>query len=341
MKVKAIVFSLLLMLSNFSWAQTDANSSANLSAEPAAKRVYMVLWRGMTDAERGFIDSMLSHNPSVELIIRNANKNKANLSTIRADILRQQPDLVYSFGTTVTTVLAGTEQGRQKGLHITDIPLIFNIVADPMGAGLVSNYRAPAFNVTGTSHLVPMATQVAAMQEIEGVETVAVIYNSKEKNSLLQVDSLKAAIEAAKLKLVEYPLNNTADANAAESFATLAQQLKQQGVDIVYMPSDSYLISHAKTLVKAVHDQGIPVFSATEEPIRSAGAYMGVVSRYYNVGQFAAYKAEQILFDGKTVAQVPVETLKRFSFIVNIAAAKQLNRFPPVTIMQTAEVVGE
>lgn len=338
MTIKTIALSVLLSLSSWSWAATSESPSQ--VEEASAKRVYMVLWRGMTDAERGFIDAMLNHTPSVELIIRNANKNKANLVKIRNDILRQQPDLVYSFGTTVTTVLAGTEQGRQQGVHITDIPLIFNIVADPLGAGLVSNPQAPGFNVTGTSHLVPMATQVTAMQEIEGVKKVGVIYNPKEKNSLLQVESLKAAAQDANLVLVEYPLGNTSDATAADSFATLALQLKQEQVDIAYMPSDSYLISHAKTFVQSIHEQGIPVFSATEGPIRAAGAYMGVVSRYYNVGQFAAYKAEQILFEGKPVSEVPVETLKRFSFIVNIAAAKQLNRFPPVTIMQTAEVVG-
>ncbi|MHB9117358.1 MAG: hypothetical protein ACYC2R_03670 [Burkholderiales bacterium] len=36
-------------------------------------------------------------------------------------------------------------------------------------------------------------------------------------------------------------------------------------------------------------------FSATEAPVRHSGALMGLVSSYYNVGQFAAYKAEQIL----------------------------------------------
>ena len=318
--------------------RVDRNVEEDIDVE-SVKRIYMVVWRGLTDAERGFMYAMMNQPYPVEFIIRNAGKNKQTLRQIRADVLRQKPDLVYSFGTTVTSTLAGTESDAQVGINIAQIPLIFNIVADPAGAGIVSQYEQPSRNVTGTSHLVPMATQVAAMQEMEGVESIGVIYNPKEKNSTLQVKALKVASEQAGLTLVTYPLPDAVDHLSDEYFSEFVNLLSDRSVDIAYLPSDSFLISHAKSLVKRVHDAGVPVFSATEGPIRKAGAYMGIVSRYYNVGQFAAYKAEQVLFKGKKVSEVPVETLKRFSFIVNMDAAKHLDLYPPITIMQTAEVV--
>lgn len=323
-------------------ALTGATSAfASDAAEAPVKKVYMVLWRGVTEAERGFMDSMMNQPQPVEFIIRNAGKSREQVARIRQDILQRQPDLVYSFGTTVTSTLVGTEAGSKEGEHIRAIPLVFNIVADPKGAGIVSDYQNPGRNVTGTSHLVPMSTQVAAIQELEGIRRVAVIFNPKEKNSTLQVEALQQACDKAGLDLVRFPLPDAEDGNAAQHFAAYARFVSEQKADISYLPSDSFLISNAKALVSASHGAGVPVFSATEGPIRKAGAYMGLVSRYYNVGQFAAYKAQQILFEGKPVADVPVETLKRFTFIVNMGSAKALDRYPPVTIMQTAEVVKE
>lgn len=307
------------------------------------KQVYMVLWRGVTEAERGFLDAMMNQPEPVEFIIRNAANSRQQVNLIRQDILEREPDLVYSFGTTVTSLLVGTEADRDRGEggYIHSIPLIFNIVADPEGAGIVSDARNPRHQVTGTSHLVPMATQVATMQELEGVRRVAVIYNAKETNSLLQVDALQLACDEAGLELVRFPLPDTDESKVGDHFDSFARFIVTEKVDITYLPSDSFLISNAKSLVNASHGVGVPVYSATEGPIRTAGAYMGLVSRYYNVGEFAAYKARQLLFEGKSVSEVPVESLKRFSFIVNMSAAKALDRYPPVTLMQTAEIVTE
>jgi len=339
---------LLLSAAFFSSAALASGTQAGLNEEAVpllehgdVKQVYMVLWRGLTEAERGFMDSLMAQPKPVEFIVRNAGKSHEQLALIRDDIRQRKPDLVYSFGTTVTSALVGTESRFDPDLHVQSIPVIFNIVADPKGAGIVSDYEHPQRNITGTSHLVPMATQVAAMQELEGVKRIAVIFNPKEKNSMLQVQALKDASTAAGLELVAFELPSANDAEASAHFAAFVRYIKEQKADIAYLPSDSFLISHAKALVNASHGAGVPVFSATEGPIRKAGAYMGLVSRYYNVGQFAAYKAQQVLFDGKAIAQIPVETLKRFSFIVNMTAAKTLDRYPPVTIMQTAEVVKE
>lgn len=331
----------LLALFAAAFLGLSATVSADETEAEPVKQVYMVLWRGVTEAERGFMDSMMNLPRPVEFIIRNAGKSREQVAIIRQDILKRNPDLIYSFGTTVTSTLVGQETNSKEGEYIRSIPLVFNIVADPKGAGIVSDYELPGRNVTGTSHLVPIATQVAAMQELGGIKRVAVIFNPKEKNSTLQVEGLQKACEEAGLDLVRFPLPDADDGNASEHFSAFARFLADQKADITYLPSDSFLISNAKALVSASHGAGVPVFSATEGPIRKAGAYMGLVSRYYNVGQFAAYKAQQILFEGKAVSDVPVETLKRFSFIVNMDSAKALDRYPPVTIMQTAEVVKD
>ena len=110
-------------------------------------------------------------------------------------------------------------------------------------------------------------------------------------------------------------------------------------VDALYLTSDSFIISHAADIVRQAHAAGIPTVSATETPIRRDHAFMGLVSRYYSVGQFAAYKAEQILLQGREPGRLPVETLNRFSLVINLKAARALGIFPPVAMFRFVEIV--
>jgi putative ABC transport system substrate-binding protein len=82
----------------------------------------------------------------------------------------------------------------------------------------------------------------------------------------------------------------------------------------------------------------VPTFASTEQ-LMQAGALSGLVSRYYNVGQFTAYKAEQILVQKMAASAVPVETLKRFSYQIRMPAAKRLNLPPPLPMMSYAELI--
>jgi putative ABC transport system substrate-binding protein len=63
------------------------------------------------------------------------------------------------------------------------------------------------------------------------------------------------------------------------------------------------------------------------------------VSRYFSVGQFAAYKAEQILLQRRAPADIPVETLARFSLQVQMPVARQLGLLPPLSWFNHAELL--
>jgi len=118
------------------------------------------------------------------------------------------------------------------------------------------------------------------------------------------------------------------------------RQVAKQQPDFLYLPSDSFLISNAKQVINSINKYNIASFSSTEGPIRQSGALMGIVSTYFSVGKFAGYKAKQILLQGKKPDSLPIETLKQFSLLVNITTAKQINFFPPVSILSVAEVVN-
>jgi putative tryptophan/tyrosine transport system substrate-binding protein len=79
--------------------------------------------------------------------------------------------------------------------------------------------------------------------------------------------------------------------------------------------------------------------SATEGPIREDGALMGLVSNYANAGAFPGYKAEQILRGKEAVRNIPIETLQRFTLLVNMTTAVQLGVYPPLDLIKIAELL--
>lgn len=316
-----------------------ALASVAQAADPY--RVYVITWRGVTAAEEGFMSYLRERGIPTQFILRDAARDHGRLEAILAEVRRERPDLVYAFGTTAALRLVGSEGNQHPEDHLLDIPVIFNIVADPVGAHLVSDLTGSGRNLTGTSHLVPVETQFNALRGLGDYKTVGAIYNPLEANSTLTILQLEDLFARAGIELLKAPIPHTNGTPLLDAVPQVVRRLADAGAQIVYLPSDSFLISNAEAVVSEIHRYGIPTFSATESPIREAGALIGIVSNYFTVGRFAGYKAERILVDGEPPGDIPIETLARFTFLVNLETMRRLQHYPPVTVLQFAEVVDE
>jgi putative ABC transport system substrate-binding protein len=83
---------------------------------------------------------------------------------------------------------------------------------------------------------------------------------------------------------------------------------------------------------------GLPTFASTEQ-LMETGALTGLISRYHAIGQFTAYKAEQILINKVPPSRIPVETLTRFTLQVRMDVAEQLKMPPPLPMFNYAELL--
>lgn len=312
---------------------------AQAFGKDGAHQVHVVTWRGLTEAEEGFMAYLRESALAVEFVHFDAASDMGRLERIRAELRAARPDLIYAFGTTVSVVLAGRVGEQDPERHITDIPMVFNIVADPLGAELTSDLGGSGRNITGTSHLVPIATQFNAIQTLGDYAVVGAIYNPLERNSALAIDLLEALMDTAGIRFIARPIPLDDDMPQIAAIDALAEEIAAAGAELVYLPSDSFVITHADAVVSAFHGRGVPTFSATEGPIRDAGALIGIVSNYFTVGRFAGFKAEQILVEGRDPGTIPMETLARFTFLVNLDSMRTLEYYPPLTVLQFAETV--
>jgi putative ABC transport system substrate-binding protein len=302
--------------------------------------IYMITWRGWEDGSQGFRDYLERRNLPIDFIVRDCGQSAEPIPGFVAEAKRLRPDLVYTWGTTTALSVFGRLDSLDPERHITDIPGVFNIVSTPVEGGLVAAYDQPRPNLTGALYLVPVETQLRTMSSYGPVGKVGMVYNALEANSRLTVAAVARQGETQGFRSVarEMPL----DAAGAPDLAALPEEvrrLKDEGADWLYIPPDSFLNVNRDVLTGAARDVGLPSFAGAENFIRASYGLVGLVSRYYNVGQYVGYLAEQILVDGRSPGEIAIRNLDRFSLIVNMATAHQLKFSPPLSMLAIAEFV--
>jgi putative ABC transport system substrate-binding protein len=140
--------------------------------------------------------------------------------------------------------------------------------------------------------------------------------------------------------LTALPIASKADGTPdPSSVAVKMRELKQAGVQFVYLGSSTFLEKQQDLFTRAALDAGLPVLSPYEHLVTESNALMSVASRDYDVGKLAATQASKILLDGIQPGELPVLPMEEFAYLVNMRVAKRLNLFPPVEFLQFVEKV--
>lgn len=311
-----------------------------LSAASGPFTIYMLTFRGETEVERGYRDYLAQRRIEANIIVRDAERDARKVAGFLPEIREVRPDLVYTWGTPVTLATIGAYDAVDPKVHITDIPVVFTMVAAPVKGKVVPDLASSGRNVTGSFHVVPTDAQLRAMQSYREFGKLGVIYTPNEQNSIALLEELRQLAQVQGFELIERPLKLNADGNpVADGVEDLMLDLKHAGADWFYLLPDTFLGTILDRVTPFSRKIGLPTFGASELAVREGGALAGLICRYYSVGQLAAVKSEQILVNKIAPASIPVETLRRFSLIVNMEAARALHLYPPLAMLNYAEVI--
>lgn len=313
---------------------------ATAADAPRRPRVYMILYRGETPVEKGFRDYFARNRIDVELIARDVALDVGRVPALLAEARALRADLIYTWGTPVTLAVAGRAGAVDPARHVTDTPIVFAMVAAPVGSGLVESLASSGRNLTGASHVVPLGQQLGAIRAYRRFERIGILYNPTEPNSVLNVAEWRAAAARERFELVEQAV--ALDAHGQPDPASLPRMLDRlaaRRVQLLYLGPDSFLAAHRKLVTEGALARRLPTYSATENALRDGKALFGLVSGYEAVGRLAAHKAAQILAGKVKPAAIPIETLARFSYLVNMTVAAELELYPPIRVINYAELL--
>ena len=303
--------------------------------------VLMITFRGETEVDQGFREQLAQAGLRVRYTVRDVQQDVGRVPAILQEARALKPDLIYTWGTPVTLAVVGAWDDPDPSRFIRDIPVVFALVAAPQRSRIVRSLQAPGGNVTGAVHVVPFDVQLRVMQRYRPLRKLGVLYNDAEANSRVIVEDARAICQAQGLDLVAHSFRRDVQGQpVAEGVEQLIAQIHAEGAEWLYLLPDTFLGSQYGRVIPAAQQLRLPCFGAAELAVRAGGALVGLVSRYHSVGQLAGAKALEILAGGKTAGQLPVETLQRFSLLVNMRVAHSLRLYPPIDMLNYAEVIA-
>jgi putative ABC transport system substrate-binding protein len=277
----------------------------------------------------------------VQVEVTDVARDRDLLPQVQSQLIAARPDLVVTWGTTVSRAILGTREEFGSGSALGDIPALFMIVADPVGSDLVESYeRSGRDYVTGVRNRVPEDVQLRLMFEYFRPSRLGVINHPGELNSTLNTEKLRSLSEEFDFSLLEhlYTPNADGEVDVAQIPQAMAA-LKAQGAEAIYVGSSSYNLEHQVEFVTAAAEVNLPVFSAYTQMVEEGGALMAIGTSYANVGRLAARQAAGILLENEDPDALPISALNRYSVILNMASAQQLGLYPPLSLIGVAEVV--
>ena len=299
---------------------SDSGSSSTASAggsdtEYKIGITQFVSHASLDAAREGFKDGLADAGLKVSYDEQNAQGDQATASSIANKFAGANLDLVLAIATPTAQV-------------ISDVPILFTAVTDPVAADLMASNEAPGANVTGTTDMNPVAEQIGLVKQVApDAKTVGVIYSSGEVNSAVQVELAREAAAAQGLELVEKTITTTGE---------VLQAAQSLDVDAIYVPTDNNVVAGLDSVLQVAEDRKIPVIAGETESV-SKGALITYGLDYYELGKQTAEMAVKILTEGADPATMSVESQKTPKLVINTTAAERMGVTIPQSLLDKAD----
>jgi len=216
------------------------------------------------------------------------------------------------------------------------IPIVFVLVPDPVGQGLVRSLARPGGNITGFGVVdAPiMGKWLQLLKEVAPkVTRVGIIFNpDTAPYSPLFTREIEAAASSFGTTVRLFRVHDDAVIEEA-----IAAQAREPRGGLICLP-DSFSVTHAGAIVAAATRHWLPLIGLP--PLVRAGGLMSYFFDPIDAHAQAASYIDRIL-RGASPADLPVQQPTKFSLIINLKTAKTLGLTVPPSMLDLADEVIE
>jgi putative ABC transport system substrate-binding protein len=238
-----------------------------------------------------------------------------DVNRIRSDakeLVAMKPDVILARTTPVTKALRA---------ETAAVPIVFVVVSDPVGDGLVDSLGRPGGNITGFTNVESSfgSKWLELLREVfPSLAQVAVLYGPKTApgGGAYYWQLVEDAARSLGIKATRAPIHEPADIERA--IATFGRD-KRAG--LVVAPDVTTLSNHQRIIALAAIHRVPAVYPWPSAP--DAGGLMSYGVEYLDLYRRAAGYADRIL-RGTRPADLPIQQPAKFEFVMNLGAAKAL-----------------
>ncbi len=244
------------------------------------------------------------------------------------------PDLFAELVRLKLDVLAvtGAVTARAAKKAVTDIPIVFAVVVDPVADDVVATLERPGGNLTGVTSFDPQQAtkQFELLREvIPGLRRVAILGDQGVSEALMRASEQQAralGIQSQRFR-VAAPNPDLEGAFAA---------MKPEHADALLVLEEPVPGVYAKTIAELAAKDRIPTMFAPSR-VAAGGLIAYGTSQTEAIRRMAAY-VDRIL-KGAKPDELPVETVTRYELVVNLKTAKEIGLTIPQSLLLRADEV--
>jgi ABC-type uncharacterized transport system substrate-binding protein len=247
------------------------------------------------------------------------------LAALAAELVRLKVDVI---------VTAGSNPTRAAKEATATIPIVMAQDPDPVGNGFVASLARPGGNITGLSNLGPELSgkRLELLKEVvPRVKRVAVFGTSTFPGNAQILRETELAAGAFRLQL-QY-----LDVLDPKNIETAFRAASKGRAEAVLVLAGPVFTSQRPQLADLAVKSRLPaIYYATE--FVEDGGLMTYGANRSDLSRRAATYVDKIL-KGTKPADLPVEQPKKFEFIINLKAAKQIGLTIPPNVLARADKV--
>jgi putative ABC transport system substrate-binding protein len=256
---------------------------------------------------------------------RYAEENRDRLPALAAELVRLPVEVIVTGGSLPTHAA--------KKVTST-IPIVMTQDSDPVANGFVASLARPGGNITGLATLSPEISgkRLELLKElIPKLSRVAVLGTSNMPGDTQSLKEAELAADAFKVRL-QY-----LDVLAPKDIEIVFRAARKGRAEAVLVLTSAVINSQRTQVVELAVQNRLPAIYPFPEYVEAGGLMTYGVS-FIDLARRAATYVDKIL-KGAKPADLPVEQPKKFEFIVNLKAAKQIGLTIPPNVLVRADRV--
>lgn len=258
--------------------------------------------------------------------------NTAKVAPLVREFAAEKVDLIYAVTTSVTQAVKACISENS-----IDIPVVFTVVADPVGSKIVSSLRHPDANITGISHvskeLLPQRL-LLFKKAFPKIKRVAVFYNPDEEVSKSSFNQryIHQAAQDSGLTMVISRVHDR------KELREVCQRFTAADIDSIFMLPDALSVASFKDFLQLSRRLKIP-FMVIDNMLLQRGGVMGYSPDFFAVGVQAATLVKQI-FKGIPPGDIAVQNPEKVKLVVSLKEAGKLGlKVSDEVLLQADEVL--
>jgi putative ABC transport system substrate-binding protein len=250
---------------------------------------------------------------------------EGTLAARAAELVHLKVDVIVTGGATAT---------RAAKEATTTIPIVFLQDPDPVGNGLVTSLARPLRNITGLSAMSAdlVGKRLELLREVlPKLSHLAVLGNSANTGNGTQLRETERAAATLGMQL-QY-----LDILSAKDIETAFREASKERADAVFILQGPVFNTQQTLLAQSAVKSRLPAAYPRSDFVEEGGLMTYAVNRA-DLDRRAANYVDKIL-KGAKPADLPVEQPKKFEFVINLKAAKQIGLTIPQKVLARADRV--